>query len=144
MLGKLSPKLEITVSSLEVASEMWESEAKISLNARYSLIMSTIATVQVRQRGSIDFPSYYESLCALQDTCPLREILSGARQGRIEVNADRVRLSDWYPLLKALQINKSLLHIGVRRYRRRQPSETGTYSTLVGVGVACALINCSS
>ncbi|XP_062518814.1 centrosomal protein of 78 kDa-like isoform X2 [Corticium candelabrum] len=84
--------------------------------------MSSIATVQIRQRGSVDFPAYYESLCALQDTCPLREVLSGARQGRIEVNADRVRAPDWYPLLKALQINKSLNHIAFRRYRHRQPS----------------------
>ena len=82
-------------------------------------------SAETRLRGSIDFSAYYETLCALQDSCPFREVVSGARKGRVVVNADRLALSDWHPLLKALQINKSLDYIAFRRYRRRKPTQEG-------------------
>eukprot|EP00118_Oscarella_pearsei_P010747 m.67819 g.67819 ORF g.67819 m.67819 type:complete len:524 (+) comp35475_c0_seq9:14-1585(+) len=81
--------------------------------------------MEVKRRsggGSIDFCSYYETLCALQDSCPFREIISGGKSGRIIVNADRLAVTDWHPLLKALQINKSLESMSFRRYRRRKPT----------------------
>ncbi len=64
--------------------------------------------VQIRQRGAEDFASYYESLCALEDTCPVASIRAGAREGVLTCLVYRIQKADWHPLLAALRINKAL------------------------------------
>ena len=64
--------------------------------------------VQIRRRGAEDFASYYESLCALQDTCPVASIRAGVKEGVLTCPVYRLKKADWHPLLTALQINKAL------------------------------------
>ena len=61
--------------------------------------------VVIRQRGAEDFVAYYESLCALEDTCPIASIRSGAREGVLSCRVFKAKRNDW---LTALQINKAL------------------------------------
>ncbi|XP_006822082.1 centrosomal protein of 78 kDa-like [Saccoglossus kowalevskii] len=75
-----------------------------------------IESVQARQRGAYDFGSHYDNLCLLQNTCPLHSVKAHIEEGVLDVNADRIRLSDWTPLLNTLAINKSLQYIGIRSY----------------------------
>ena len=42
--------------------------------------------VCIRQRGAEDFVAYYESLCALEDTCPIASIRSGAKEGVLSLS----------------------------------------------------------
>ena len=64
--------------------------------------------VQIRQRGAEDFSSYYESLCALEGTCPVASIRVSAKEGVLTCPVYRLQCSDWHPLLTALRINKAL------------------------------------
>ena len=64
--------------------------------------------VRIRQRGAEDFAAYYESLCALQDTCPVASIRAGVKEGVLNCHTYRLKKADWYPLLTALQINRAL------------------------------------
>ena len=64
--------------------------------------------VCIRQRGAEDFVAYYESLCALEDTCPIASIRSGAKEGVLSCRVFKAKRNDWHPLLTALQINKAL------------------------------------
>ena len=67
-----------------------------------------MAAVRIRQRGAEDFVAYYESLCALEDTCPIASIRSGAKEGVLSCRVYKAKRNDWHPLLAALQINKAL------------------------------------
>ena len=64
--------------------------------------------VQIRQRGAEDFAAYYESLCALQDICPLASIRAGVKEGVLNCHIRRLKKDDWHPVLTALKINKVL------------------------------------
>ena len=64
--------------------------------------------VRIRQRGAEDFAAYYESLCALQDTCPVASIRAGVKEGVLNCHTYRLKKADWYPLVTALQINRVL------------------------------------
>ena len=64
--------------------------------------------VCIRQRGAEDFVAYYESLCALEDTCPIASIRSGAKEGVLSCRVYKAKRNDWHPFLTALQINKAL------------------------------------
>ena len=70
--------------------------------------------VQIRQNASIDFPSYYESLCALHNLCPVVDIRSSAKLGAVDFSADRMRYSDWEPFCSALKLNQTLSSLSVR------------------------------
>ena len=63
---------------------------------------------RIRQRGAEDFSTYYESLCALQDTCPVASIRAGVKECVLNCQAYRLKKADWHPLLTALQINRAL------------------------------------
>ena len=64
--------------------------------------------VQIRQRGAEDFAAYYESLCALQDICPVASIRAGVKEGVLNCHVRRLKKEDWHPILSALKINKVL------------------------------------
>ncbi len=81
-------------------------------------------SAQARHHGSHDFEGYYSQLCALQDTCPLTSVKAHLSEGALDLNADRIRLPDWTPILNALRINKNLEFIGVRSYFQQNGQET--------------------
>lgn len=68
----------------------------------------TMEAARIRQRGAEDFSTYYESLCALQDTCPVASIRAGVKECVLNCQAYRLKKADWHPLLTALQINRAL------------------------------------
>ncbi|KAK2556688.1 Centrosomal protein of 78 kDa [Acropora cervicornis] len=78
--------------------------------------MTMIETVRQRQRNSTDFASCYDNLCALQNSCPLGSITANLDELFIDCNADRIRLSDWIPILNALKINRSLKFVALRSF----------------------------
>lgn len=75
-----------------------------------------IETVRQRQKNSTDFASCYDNLCALQNSCPLGSITANLDELFIDCNADRIRLSDWIPILNALKINRSLKFVALRSF----------------------------
>ncbi|KAI6660466.1 hypothetical protein LOD99_14051 [Oopsacas minuta] len=64
--------------------------------------------VQIRQNAAIDFTSYYESVCALHNQCPVVEIRTSSKTGSIEFSADRMRYSDWEPFCNSLKLNQTI------------------------------------
>lgn len=78
--------------------------------------MAMIETVRQRQKNSVDFASCYDNLCALQNCCPLGSITANLDELTIDCNADRIRHSDWTPILNALKINKTLKTVAFRSY----------------------------
>ena len=83
-------------------------------------------SVQVRHRGAWDFASYYESLCVLQDSCPLAAVKTNLSLNILDVNADRVREEDWEPIISSIKINKSLETIAFRSYYDPEPEDIPT------------------
>ncbi|XP_041356043.1 centrosomal protein of 78 kDa-like [Gigantopelta aegis] len=75
-----------------------------------------IHSVHVRQNGGNDFETYYDHLCALQDSVPVAAVKAHLSQGVLDINADRIRANDWQPILNTLRINKSLDFVAVRSY----------------------------
>uniref|UniRef100_A0A2C9JQQ9 Centrosomal protein of 78 kDa n=1 Tax=Biomphalaria glabrata TaxID=6526 RepID=A0A2C9JQQ9_BIOGL len=75
-----------------------------------------IESVQARQRGAFNFADHYDNLCALQDSVPLPSVKAHLAQGVVDINGDRVRLTDWQPIINTIKINKSLQFIAVRSY----------------------------
>ena len=63
---------------------------------------------RVRHKGLHDFASYYEHLCAVEGSCPVASVLSGAREGVLSCRLLRLSASDWRPLLAALRVNRAL------------------------------------
>ena len=53
--------------------------------------MALIESVAVRQRGAVDFESYYNNLCALQNSCPLPAVKSQLQEKVLDLNGDRIR-----------------------------------------------------
>lgn len=78
--------------------------------------MAMIETVRQRQKNSVDFASCYDNLCALQNSGPLGSITANLDELIIDCNADRIRHSDWTPILNALKINKTLKSVAFRSY----------------------------
>ncbi|XP_041756420.2 centrosomal protein of 78 kDa isoform X3 [Coregonus clupeaformis] len=71
-------------------------------------------TVQIRRRGAQDFEAYYDNACAMQDSVPLPAVKANLSQGMLDFNGDRLKLTDWTPILNTLTINKQLQHVAVR------------------------------
>ncbi|XP_040272985.1 centrosomal protein of 78 kDa isoform X1 [Bufo bufo] len=73
-----------------------------------------IDSVKIRRQGAMDFRSHYDYLCVLQDSVPLQAVKANLRQGSLSFNADKVKLSDWPPILNTLKINKSLTCVAIK------------------------------
>lgn len=54
-------------------------------------LAAMIESVQERQRGAYDFGSYYDNLCALQDSGPVPAVKAHLHEGVLDVNGDRIR-----------------------------------------------------
>ncbi|MGH0116401.1 UNVERIFIED_CONTAM: hypothetical protein FKN15_035705 [Acipenser sinensis] len=91
--------------------------------------LTMIDSVQVRSRGAVDFQSYYEYACALQDSVPLPAVKAKLGQGILDLNGDRLKLVDWTPILNSLAINKHLHHVAVRSYHQPSLGEAERYRT---------------
>lgn len=68
---------------------------------------------QIRRRGAHDFLAYYDFACARQESVPLPAITINLDRGMLDFNGDRVKLSDWPPILDSIAINKQLHHIAI-------------------------------
>ncbi|GAB1605828.1 hypothetical protein Ahia01_000865100 [Argonauta hians] len=60
------------------------------------------------QKGAYDFENHYNHLCAVNYSYPLSAVKAHLPQGILDLNADRIRINDWKPILNTLSINKSL------------------------------------
>ena len=60
-----------------------------------------------------DFYNSYKSLCGLQDSVPVNLVKAHYKNHRLELNADKVRVFDWAPIINALKFDKSLETLSV-------------------------------
>ncbi|KAG7281503.1 hypothetical protein CRUP_012446 [Coryphaenoides rupestris] len=81
-------------------------------------------SAHIRRRGAQDFAAYYDYACARQDTAPLPAVTTNLLKGRLDFNGDRVKLTDWAPILASISINKHLDHIAI----------SSTYQVGLGAG----------
>ncbi|XP_050801390.1 centrosomal protein of 78 kDa [Gopherus flavomarginatus] len=84
-----------------------------------------IDSVKVRRQSTLDFYSHYEFLCAVQGSVPLKTVKANVNQGILELNADRLKASDWAPLLNAIRHNKTLTSIVIRSFHQQGLGESG-------------------
>ncbi|XP_069786532.1 centrosomal protein of 78 kDa isoform X2 [Narcine bancroftii] len=85
-----------------------------------------IESTQLRQRGPLDFESHYEHLCALHDLVPLRAVKANLNRGFLDINGDRIKLSEWTPVFRSISINKHLAFLAIRSYYQPSLGETGS------------------
>ncbi|XP_067942150.1 centrosomal protein of 78 kDa-like isoform X2 [Watersipora subatra] len=85
-----------------------------------------IETVHERGQGAHQFGLYYDNLCALQSSVPLTNVKACLDQNILQINADKIRLTDWTPILKALRINKSLQKVSIYSHyeAEQEPMQT--------------------
>ncbi|XP_071393649.1 centrosomal protein of 78 kDa [Centroberyx affinis] len=79
---------------------------------------------QIRRRGAQDFTAYYDYACARQDSVPLPAVKMNLAKGMLDFNGDRVKLTDWPPILNSISINKHMQHIAI----------SSTYQASLGAG----------
>ncbi|NXF44836.1 CEP78 protein, partial [Oceanites oceanicus] len=84
-----------------------------------------IESVKIRRQCMLDFYSHYEHLCALQGSVPLKAVKANLTQGALDLIVDRVKASDWAPLLNAIRHNKTLTSIGIRSFHQQGLGESG-------------------
>ncbi|XP_066460239.1 centrosomal protein of 78 kDa [Eleutherodactylus coqui] len=85
-----------------------------------------VDSVRIRRQGAVDFRSHYEYLCVLQDSVPLQAVEANLRREALSFSADRVKLSDWPPILNTLKINKSLTCVSIRSCHQPGLGESGS------------------
>ncbi|XP_069482002.1 centrosomal protein of 78 kDa [Ambystoma mexicanum] len=84
-----------------------------------------IDSVQIRRQGAFDFQAHYEYRCLLQDSVPLPAVKANLHHGILDINADRIKLTDWTPILDTLRINKNLNSVVIRSFLPPGPGESG-------------------
>ncbi|XP_059193851.1 centrosomal protein of 78 kDa [Centropristis striata] len=67
----------------------------------------------IRRRGAQDFMANYDLACARQESVPLPAVKMHLDKGMLDFNGDRVKLTDWPPILNSICINKHLHHIAI-------------------------------
>lgn len=78
---------------------------------------------QIRRQGAHDFMAYYEFACARQDSVPLAAVKMNLEKGMLDFNGDRIKLTDWPPILQSISINKHLHYIAISStYQSNQAS----------------------
>ncbi|XP_026178174.1 centrosomal protein of 78 kDa isoform X2 [Mastacembelus armatus] len=70
-------------------------------------------SAQSRRRGAHDFLAYYEFTCARQESVPVPAVKMNLEKGMLDFNGDRLKLTDWPPILNSISINKHLHHIAI-------------------------------
>ncbi|KAM8761318.1 centrosomal protein of 78 kDa [Acanthopagrus schlegelii] len=81
-------------------------------------------SAHIRQRGAQDFMAYYDFACARQESVPLPAVKMNLDKGMLDFNGDRVKLTDWPPILNSICINKHLHHVAI----------SSTYQASLGSG----------
>lgn len=81
-------------------------------------------SAHIRQRGAQDFVAYYDFACARQESVPLPAVKMNLDKGMLDFNGDRVKVTDWPPILSSICINKHLHHIAI----------SSTYQASLGSG----------
>ncbi|XP_037633029.1 centrosomal protein of 78 kDa isoform X1 [Sebastes umbrosus] len=67
----------------------------------------------IRRQGAQDFMAYYDFACARQDSIPLPAVKMNLNKGMLDFSGDRVKLTDWPPIINSICINKHLHHIAI-------------------------------
>ncbi|XP_037337896.2 centrosomal protein of 78 kDa isoform X2 [Pungitius pungitius] len=70
-------------------------------------------SVHIRRRGAQDFMAFYDHACARQESVPLPAVKMNLDKGMLDFNGDRVKLTDWPPILSSICINKHIHHIAI-------------------------------
>ncbi|XP_019954552.2 centrosomal protein of 78 kDa [Paralichthys olivaceus] len=83
-------------------------------------------SAQIRRQGAQDFMAYYDFVCARQESVPFPVIKMNLDKGMLDFNGDRLKVTDWPPVLASISINKHLHHIAV----------SSTYQASLGSGAA--------
>lgn len=83
-------------------------------------------SAQMRRRGAHDFMACYDFACARQESVPLTAVKMHLDKGMLDFNGDRIKLTDWTPILNCLSINKHLHHVAI----------SSTYQASLGCGDA--------
>ncbi|XP_008292287.1 centrosomal protein of 78 kDa [Stegastes partitus] len=83
-------------------------------------------SAQIRRQGALDFMAYYDFACARQESVPLPVVKVNLDKGMLDFNGDRLKLTDWPPILSSISINKHLHHIAI----------SSTYQANLGSGDA--------
>uniref|UniRef100_A0A8C5MGT1 Centrosomal protein of 78 kDa n=1 Tax=Leptobrachium leishanense TaxID=445787 RepID=A0A8C5MGT1_9ANUR len=84
-----------------------------------------IDSVRIRRQGATDFQSHYEYLCALQDCVPAPAVRANFGHKTLSFDADRLKISDWPPILNSLKINKSLTSVSIKSCHQPGLSDSG-------------------
>ncbi|XP_060101982.1 centrosomal protein of 78 kDa [Heteronotia binoei] len=84
-----------------------------------------IDSVKIRRQCSLDFYSYYEHLCALHGCAPLSFVKARKLHDVLDINADRIKATDWAPLLNAVRHNKTLTSIAIRTLYHQGHGDSG-------------------
>ncbi|XP_029019685.1 centrosomal protein of 78 kDa [Betta splendens] len=79
---------------------------------------------QIRRQGAQNFMAYYDFSCARQESVPLPAVKINLDKGMLDFNGDRLKLTDWPPILSSISINKHLHHIAI----------SSTYQASLGFG----------
>lgn len=81
---------------------------------------------QIRRQGAQNFMAYYDFACARQESVPLPIVKMNLDKGILDFNGDRLKLTDWPPILSSISINKHLQNIAI----------SSTYQASLGSGDA--------
>ncbi|XP_011409573.2 PREDICTED: centrosomal protein of 78 kDa-like isoform X1 [Amphimedon queenslandica] len=65
-----------------------------------------INKMEAFRKAQTDFCTYYDSLCALQNSYPLARIRDSAAEGLLNCQVHKMRRNDWCPVLTALRANR--------------------------------------
>ena len=93
-----------------------------------------------QQHTATDFISYYETLCAVQSSCPVSSVRAAAKEGVLNCQVYRLSWSDWQPILTAVSANRSSLHtlVFLDKWKER------AYTQLTGACVCVCVCVCGS
>ena len=70
---------------------------------------------KIKLKGK-NFDEEYERLCIIQNQAPLPHLTANLKENFLDFNADRIRLSEWDPIIGALKVNNSLRFVAIRSY----------------------------
>ncbi|XP_077200836.1 centrosomal protein of 78 kDa isoform X4 [Paroedura picta] len=87
--------------------------------------LEMIDSVKTRRQCSLDFYSHYEHLCALHGCMPLSAVKARKLLGLLDINADRIKATEWAPLLNAIRHNKTLNSIAIRSLHYQGHGDSG-------------------
>lgn len=66
------------------------------------------SSTEIRRKGLTDFLTSYEQCCTLQNSVPLKIISASFCSNSLCLDASKIRVSDWPPLLRAISTGKKI------------------------------------